>query len=141
VIAARLAAGDPVVLFAEGTSGDGNRVLPFRSSLIGSVQAALAQGGGTLSVQPLAIAYTGLDGLPLGRAQRHRVAWYGEMKLLPHLGEIIRRGAIDVVVTWGVPIPVAPDTDRKELAHALEMDVRLMLGNALRPVPFPSQRR
>src|SRR4029077_17442171 len=42
-IAQRLAEGDPVVLFGEGTSSDGNRVLPFRSALIGSARDALAE--------------------------------------------------------------------------------------------------
>ena len=37
-IVARLAGGTSVVLFAEGTSSDGNRVLPFRSALIGAVE-------------------------------------------------------------------------------------------------------
>ena len=41
-IAQRLAEGDPVVLFGEGTSSDGNRVLPFRSALIGAARDALA---------------------------------------------------------------------------------------------------
>ena len=40
-IAARLLGGDAVVLFAEGTSSDGIRVLPFRSSLVGAVHHAL----------------------------------------------------------------------------------------------------
>lgn len=40
-IAGRLLGGDAVVLFAEGTSSDGTRVLPFRSSLVGAVHHAL----------------------------------------------------------------------------------------------------
>jgi len=39
-IARRLADGDPVVLFGEGTSSDGNRVLAFRTALIGSARDA-----------------------------------------------------------------------------------------------------
>jgi len=40
-IAERLIGGDAVVLFAEGTSSDGNRILPFRSALIGAVHHAI----------------------------------------------------------------------------------------------------
>src|SRR5665647_1139921 len=40
-IAGRLLGGDAVVLFAEGTSSAGIRVLPFRSSLVGAVHHAL----------------------------------------------------------------------------------------------------
>src|SRR6202048_2095035 len=43
-IAGRLLGGDAVVLFAEGTSSDGIRVLPFRSSLVGAVHHALGAG-------------------------------------------------------------------------------------------------
>jgi 1-acyl-sn-glycerol-3-phosphate acyltransferase len=129
-IAVRLAEGDPVVLFAEGTSSDGNRVLPFRSSLIAPAQAA--HGADALAVQPLSIAYVGLDGVPMGRQHRPRVAWYGAMDLLPHLAEVIRRGAIDVVVTWGEPMQIEPAGDRKAVARALETDVRRMTTTALR---------
>ncbi len=44
-IVKRLMDGVSVVLFAEGTSSDGNRVLPFRSALIGAVDEAVARGG------------------------------------------------------------------------------------------------
>src|SRR5271166_1175514 len=69
-IAERLAEGDNIVLFAEGTSSDGNRVLPFRSSLFSA--AAFAPGaandnGPDVSVQTVALTYTHLHGLPILR--------------------------------------------------------------------------
>ncbi len=136
-IAARLAEGDPVVLFAEGTSSDGNRVLAFRSSLLGAAQMApRPDGTGGIFIQPLSIAYIGLDGFPIGRQHRPLVGWYGAMDLLPHLGEIIRRGAVDVVVSWGEPIRYNGRADRKATSRAMEVSVRRMTAAALRePLP------
>lgn len=142
-MAARLADGDPVVVFAEGTSSDGSRVRPFRSSLIGAVESLIREGGGDQTgggrggaaqvfVQPLAIAYTTIDGLPIGRAERPRIAWYGGMDLLPHLAAVMRLGSLDVTVAWGPPIACSDGTSRKQLAAELETAVRGLLTGALR---------
>ncbi len=132
-IARRLADGDRVVVFAEGTSSDGNRVLPFRSSLIA---AAAGGGNGTapVPVQPVAIAYTRAQGLPLGRRHRPRVAWYGDLALLPHLAAVMRCGAIDVTVNAGAPGRLA-GADRKAAARDLEREVRNLMVAALRAAP------
>ena len=133
-IAQRLAEGDPVVLFGEGTSSDGNRVLPFRSALIGAARDALAgaQHAERIWIQPLSIAYTMLLGLPLGRQHRPLVAWYGEAELAPHLLGVGRRGAIDVVVTWGVPMAFDQASDRKTMTRTVEAQVRRLTAQALR---------
>ena len=131
-IAGRMAEGDPVVLFAEGTSSDGNRVLTFRSSLIGSAHAAFDATGGRVFVQPMAISYTGVGGFPAGRQHRPRVAWYGGMELVPHLLGVLRRGAIDVTVSWGEPVACDGATDRKALARTLEEQTRARAVAALR---------
>ena len=74
-IAGRLLGGDAVVLFAEGTSSDGNRVLPFRSALVGAARDALVEAGHArhVLIQPLSIAYTGLQGFPMGQIGRANV--------------------------------------------------------------------
>jgi lyso-ornithine lipid O-acyltransferase len=133
-IAARLAEGDPVVLFGEGTSSDGNRVLAFRSALIGSCRDALAEAEhtGRVWIQPLSVAYTGVLGLPLGRRYRPLVAWYGDMDLLPHLSSLIRRGAVDVTLSWGEPVAFDETSDRKAIAKTLEQTVRRLTAAALR---------
>jgi 1-acyl-sn-glycerol-3-phosphate acyltransferase len=133
-IAQRLAEGDPVVLFGEGTSSDGNRVLPFRTALIGSARDALAEAEHTRRVwiQPMSLAYTTLLGLPIGRQHRHLVAWYGGLSLWPHLVGVCRRGAIDVVVSWGEPVAFDEATDRKQAARALETKVRELTSGVLR---------
>jgi lyso-ornithine lipid O-acyltransferase len=142
-IAGRLAGGDPVVLFAEGTSSDGNRVLAFRSALIGAARDALAEAphANGVSIQPVSIAYTALHGVPLGRLHRPLVAWYGAAALLPHLLGIGRRGAIDAVVTWGEPLAFEPGSDRKAVARRLEEEVRRMTVAALRGRPAPAAGR
>jgi 1-acyl-sn-glycerol-3-phosphate acyltransferase len=141
-IARRLAEGDPVVLFGEGTSSDGNRVLPFRSALIGSARDALADAGqtGRVWIQPLSIAYTGLHGLPLGRRDRPTVAWYGDLTMGPHLARMARHGAIDATVMWGEPVAFDEQSDRKAIARLLETEVRRGAALTLRGrgVPGPS---
>jgi lyso-ornithine lipid O-acyltransferase len=142
-IARRLTEGDPVVLFGEGTSSDGNRVLTFRSALIGSARAALADARNIkfVWVQPLSIAYTRMLGVPLGRRSRSDVAWYGEAPLWPHLWRVLTRGAIDVVVNWGEPIAYDASSDRKIVARRLETEVRTMTVAALRGRAAPSRPR
>src|SRR6267142_2077642 len=121
-IADRLLGGDAVVLFAEGTSSDGIRVLPFRSALIGAVHHAL--GASThhkeITVQPMSLAYVGLCGVPMGRALRERVAWYGDADLIPHFVGVLASGAIDVTVSWGEAASYDMNADRKQIARDAE---------------------
>jgi 1-acyl-sn-glycerol-3-phosphate acyltransferase len=132
-IGRRLAGGDAVLLFAEGTSSDGNRVLAFRTALIGAARDAIeAEYVERVWLQPLSIAYTAVGGLPLGRSNRSSVAWYGSTSLLPHLRQLVARGAIDVTVIWGDPVPYDHLSDRKIVARRLETDVRDMTVAALR---------
>ena len=136
-IAGRLLGGDAVVLFAEGTSSEGTRILPFRSALIGAVHHALADSSHhtTITVQPLSLAYVGFRGLPMGRALRERVAWYGDADLIPHFIGVLSAGAIDVTVTWGDAAAYDISADRKQIARDAEMAVRRMTAAALRSAP------
>jgi 1-acyl-sn-glycerol-3-phosphate acyltransferase len=127
-VAQRLARGDLIVLFAEGTTGDGTRLLPFRSSLVGAARAAVAgEGPARIRLQPLAITYPRRNGLPLVRKERPDVAWYGDMELAPHLAAFFDGGPIDIHVVWGAPIAVEAGTDRKRATALAEASVRAAL--------------
>jgi 1-acyl-sn-glycerol-3-phosphate acyltransferase len=125
-IAERLAGGDAIILFAEGTTSDGNRVMPFRSSLVGAARDAVAEAGHETSVvvQSLAIAYPRRHGIPLGRPERASVAWYGDMDLVPHLSAFLQAGPLDAVVVWGDPVAVDGRANRKAVTRAAEEEVR-----------------
>jgi 1-acyl-sn-glycerol-3-phosphate acyltransferase len=128
LIGHRLVAGDTIVLFGEGTTSDGNRVLPFRPALLASVREAMSASGGTggkVLVQPLSIVYSGLDGLPLGRADRPSVAWYGDMTIASHLKHLLSIGPVDVTLRFGEAFEVTHG-DRKALAKRLGDEVRVM---------------
>lgn len=127
---ARLTAGEAVVLFAEGTTGDGTRILPMRSSLLGAAHEALGKGGAEpdgdadIAVYPLTISYTGFHGIAGGRAERTALAWYGETELAPHLKTVLGVGAIDVELVWGEPIAMGRKTSRKEATRQAEAAIR-----------------
>ena len=124
-----------MVLFAEGTSSDGNRVLPFRSALIGAVKEAGARAESGILIQPMSICYTALHGIPMGRQHRPLVAWYGDLDFMPHIKAFIARGAIDAVVSYGDPVAADGTADRKAMTKSLEGAVRKLTAATLRGRP------
>lgn len=134
----RLADGEIVVLFAEGTTSDGNRLLEFKSSLFGAAATALdASPTGHVAIQPVAVAYTHAHGLPLGRYFRPLAAWPGDTTLTPHLIGVLKEGAIDVQVCFGEAVVYDRHSDRKEMTREVESQVRRMLQEQLYGYPAP----
>jgi lyso-ornithine lipid O-acyltransferase len=110
----RLKSGDNLTLFPEGTSNDGNRIYPFKSSLFGIAHTE----GVDLQIQPVSISYVSLDGIPIGRQWRPLFAWYGDMTLFSHLWLMLGLGDTVVRVTFHPPIRGKDlQVSRKELAQ------------------------
>lgn len=133
-MAARMTAGIPVVLFAEGTSSDGHKVLPFKSSLIGAVREVIDtpdNGISSLPVVPLAICYKKRGGIPMGRALRYAYAWAGDTELAPHLKFMLEDGGIDIHVVIGEPVMAGAGLDRKQITRQVEGRVRQQLAMEL----------
>jgi lyso-ornithine lipid O-acyltransferase len=115
---ARLEAGDNILLFPEGTTSDGNHILPFASSFL-----AIAFGPAHPTVQPVTIVYDELDGKPAGHAGRDEVAWYGDAELAPHFLRLGRRRSIRATIRLGALVPHGAYQDRKALTAALEREI------------------
>lgn len=133
----RLAAGDALILFAEGTSGDGNRVLPFKSALFAVAQRR--GGAAPVIVQPVSLAYTRLDGMPMGRLYRPFFAWYGAVELAPHMWSMAGIGTVEIVVQFHPPTFSSDWDSRKALAAYCHARVSGGMAAALcgRPQPMP----
>ncbi|MCB9992625.1 MAG: 1-acyl-sn-glycerol-3-phosphate acyltransferase [Hyphomicrobiaceae bacterium] len=138
-MARRMADGGAVCLFAEGTPDNGTHVMPFRSGLIGSAQRALIEAGAPyVSIQPVAIAYTKLQGLPITRTDRALIAWIKAKSVWENLMDILTGGTRTVVIAFGEPMPLAEGTDRKAITQQVENEVRRKLVALNRDEPFPA---
>jgi len=135
-IAARLAAGDDLILFPEGTSSDGNRTLPFKSALFSVAEQPVA--GRPLAVQPVSIAYVRLNGMPIGHSFRPLFAWYGDMDLAGHMLRVAGLGQVTVVVEFHDPVSIADFASRKGLARHCHRAVANGLARAISGRPGPS---
>jgi lyso-ornithine lipid O-acyltransferase len=126
-IAGRMRNGAAVVLFAEATTGDANRLLRFRSSHFEAVRHSLDPGEAQSGVvQPIFLRYSRRAGMPIGRSERPLVAWYGDMEFFSHFIRLLKAGRIDCDVYCGAPIPFSRDSNRKEMARRTESAVRAM---------------
>ena len=129
-IASRLAAGDNLMLFPEGTSNDGNRTLPFYSALFSVAEQRLA-GDRPLPVQPVSIAYSELNGFPIGRSLRPLLAWYGDMELAPHLWCFAGLGRVKVVVEFHPTVTIDQFASRKALAEHCRQTIAQGVAEAI----------
>lgn len=110
---ARLAAGDDLILFPEGTSSDGSRVLPFHSSFF-----AAAYGDTAPLIQPVSVVYDRLADLPVGRSSRAVFAWYGDMELAPHVWRLAQWRGKRVTLLFHAPLDPKDFPQRKALSQA-----------------------
>jgi lyso-ornithine lipid O-acyltransferase len=127
-VAETLKSGDPLVLFAEGTTACGNRLLPFKSTLFG---AAAQLSDEAFAVQPAALFYSRLHGMAMGRRHRARYAWIGDEELVPHLLRILESGPVDVEVRFGEPISFV-GTNRKQVSARSEAAIRELVTDVRR---------
>lgn len=135
----RLADGGAVLLFAEGQSDIGTHVLPFRSALVGAAQHAMQDAGAKdVAIQPVTVAYTRLQGLPVSRNERSLIAWIKSKSVKQNIAEILSGPIKDVTVAFGIPKPLAEGADRKQITKAAEDDVRRMLVALNRGQPLPA---
>lgn len=128
-ITERLRAGDNLVLFAEGTSTDGSSVRPFKSALfaaaqIGNGDTPDASNDRDLTIQPVTIAYRAINGIPLTRATRPLIGWYGDMDLEPHFINLVGLGRIVADIHFHAPVEASGFASRKDLARHCWNEVR-----------------
>lgn len=108
-----LAAGQGVVIFPEGTSSAGDRVLPFRSPLL-DLPARLAY--------PVHWATLGYRSPDPASPTHLSVTWWGDMPLGPHLRALLDLPWVEARLAFGAE--AIRDGDRKRLAGALHVAVR-----------------
>lgn len=132
----RLSKGGCLVVFPEGTSTDGTRVLPFKSTLFQAASLELPETG-QIEVQPISIAYSRLDGMPMGRAFRSFYTWYGDMGLAPHLMHWLGIGSLGIDVVFHPPVRMKDLGNRKALAAYAHQTISDGLERALKGNPSP----
>jgi 1-acyl-sn-glycerol-3-phosphate acyltransferase len=127
-MASRLASGGNVLLFAEGRSDIGTHVLPFRSALVGGAQTAMIESGArNVVIQPITVAYTHLQAMPVSRNERMRIAWIKSKSVGENIRDILTSPVKSVTVAFGEPKPLSEADNRKAITKSCENEVRRML--------------
>ncbi|MFO1128857.1 MAG: lysophospholipid acyltransferase family protein [Rhodospirillales bacterium] len=128
----RLAGGEHLIMFPEGTSTDGSGVAPFKSSLFSLAEDPALRD--RLIIQPLSLAYTCTrDGTPLVGPLRDRYAWFGDASLAPHLARVLGTPGGEVELRFLEPIPAVAVADRKILARQAEAAVKSGIDASFAP--------
>jgi 1-acyl-sn-glycerol-3-phosphate acyltransferase len=133
----RLAGGDNIILFPEGTTSDGARILRFQTSFL-----ALAEAPSNPDIQLATLVYDRIDGLPVRRSDRPVISWYGDMTMAGHIPGVGRLRSLHATLVLDAPIPAGTYPDRKQLASALETRLAtnaaaLRQGRPITPLSSP----
>lgn len=103
--------GHSIGLYPEGTSTNGEKVLPFKKSLLTS-----AAGTG-VSILPLVINYTEINGEPVNTKNRDFVFWYGDLSFPSTLWSLLTNTSVVVELEFFSPIVVSSEEQRREVAE------------------------
>lgn len=108
-----LSMGINVALFPEGTTSNGDQVLPFKTPLL-----SIAEKAG-VEILPLCIKYRSIDGEEITEKNRDLVHYYGDMKFFDHLFKLLSVKSIDVELMLLDKIDPQSMASRKDLARSV----------------------
>ena len=97
----RIDSGVNVVMFPEGTTSDGKKINPFKSSLFNLAASR------NFTVSPVSIRYTGINGKYVTPDMLDTIAWYGEMRLVPHFWDLLGLRSIEAALHFNPVIEPA----------------------------------
>lgn len=115
-LAERLKQKANVLVFPEGTSTNGDRLLPFQTAPFAAPLRARA------AIVPVTLTYQRIDDQPLTKDNRDRVYWYGDMEFVGHLWGLLAVRRIEVTVELHAAIETSryknDSAGRKALSQA-----------------------
>jgi len=82
-----------ILLFPEGTSTNGERMLPFQTVPLAAPLRSRSV------IVPTTLAYKSLDDVPINAANRDLIYWYGDMDFVSHFWKLLALRSIEVLVT------------------------------------------
>ena len=117
-----------LVIFPEGTSSDGNRVLPFKSSLFNIFEKNL---NAKISIQTMTIVYKKINGATMNKLDRKNITWHSNMNLIPNIFNVLKKLSIEVEVIFNEEFLPNKKYDRKKLALYCWKKINYNLINSL----------
>jgi lyso-ornithine lipid O-acyltransferase len=111
----RAALGErPVAMFPEGTTNDGNALLPFKSSLLSAVEPLAHE----VPIQPVALDYKDAG----------EIAWFGNEPGMANVNRILARpGRVELTIRFLEPLAGEALTNRKTMTAAAQAAIERAL--------------
>lgn len=121
--------GRNLIVFPEGTSSPGERVLPFKSSMFSVLERHLSKG---LRIQPFTIDLRSIDGREVaGITDRDGYAYYADMTLAPHFWAFMQGRGAHLRLVFHPALVLSNDVDRKQIAALAEACVASGLADVM----------
>ena len=120
-ISKNLSSNFAIIIFPEGTTNNGKRVLKFKASLF-----KIFEDDPTLGLQNFSLCYTHINSMPLDNRMRPNIAWYGEMSLITHLKRLLHYSSIGAklqfhptIVPHGVTRKIISEESREQVIKGI----------------------
>ena len=117
-----------LVIFPEGTSSDGNKVLPFKSSLFNIFEKNL---NAKISIQTITIIYKKINGIAMNRIDRKNITWHSNMDLITNIFNVLKKFNIEIEVIFNEKLLPGKEYDRKKIALYCWKKINYNLTNSL----------
>lgn len=118
-----MAEGFDVFIFPEGTSTNGQDILPFKKSLFRVPKET------NFPILPICLKYKSINGEPFSAKNCDKVCWHGDMTFAPHFLQMMKINEIVVELEYLEPLESSDFSTHGELAQAAETAIRQAYQN------------